>query len=112
MTTLDDLESVLTYPTLNPSFVPVQKDSNTIHIRAGPWSGPVLTIQDVDEDNAVATLIEEIDGDTHVRDVVAAFDDDQREEVLQALEALHAKNIIYDSGDSADPLQPHLPLKR
>lgn len=108
---LERLREMVQYPELHPAYVPVQVDSNTIHIRAGPWSGPIVTLRDDDEENEVASLIERIDGETPVEDIVAEFSEPQRPEVIAVIEALYEKRIIREAEPGPDDgLGPRLPL--
>jgi bacteriocin biosynthesis cyclodehydratase domain-containing protein len=109
----DEHDLSVTYPTFNPSLIPVQVDANTLHIRGGPWSGPILTIHDDEEDGSIARLVELIDGETHVDEILSAFESEQREEVHTALEGLEENQVIYDRAEHADDsLYPHLAMRR
>ncbi|MFC7081170.1 TOMM precursor leader peptide-binding protein [Halorussus caseinilyticus] len=100
------------YPEFNPSFVPVKVDDDTVHIRAGPWSGPIFTIRDVDEDESITHLVDVVDGQTHIEDVFAEFEEDQRGEVAKILEGLYDQDILHDREEHADDESwPHLSLK-
>lgn len=100
------------YPKFNPSFVPVKVDENTIHIRSGPWSGPIFTIRDVDRDGSVTEMVDLLDGHHHVEDVLGAFEPDQREEIAQILRGLYDNNIVHDRGEhDGDSAWPHMSLQ-
>ncbi|MFC6951312.1 TOMM precursor leader peptide-binding protein [Halorubellus litoreus] len=101
----------VTYPAFNPTVVPAQVDENTLHVRAGPWSGPILTLRDADEDDGITALVDRIDGETHVEDVLEGFEGAEREEVLDALAALAENDVVYDASDDADPLHHHLAMR-
>lgn len=100
------------YPDFNPAFVPVRVDDDTLHIRAGPWSGPIFTIRDVEHDRELTRLVDLLDGQTHVEDVLAAFDEDQRPEVARVLEGLYDQDVLFDRGERADDRSwPYMELK-
>ncbi|WP_440990928.1 TOMM precursor leader peptide-binding protein [Haloarchaeobius baliensis] len=99
------------YPAFNPTVVPAQVDENTIHVRAGPWSGPIITVRDTDEDAAITRLVDRIDGETHVEELIEVFDEDAREEVLDALAQLAANDVVHDAGAVDDELHPHLAMR-
>lgn len=110
--TIESLKEAHEYPELNPAFVPVQVDEDTIHIRAGPWSGPIVTIRDVDEDSEVTKLIELLDGQTHIEDLFDSFEPDQQGEIAKILEGLYQKDILHDRDEHADDKSwPHMSLK-
>lgn len=98
-------------PVFNPQLVPIQLDENTIHIRAGPWTGPVYTITDIDEDDVITQLLSLIDGETAVDDIFASFDESQRGEVARVLLALAEKHAAYDAEAADGPMYSHLMLK-
>lgn len=109
---IEEFTDELEYPVFNPSLVPMQVDTNTIHIRAGPWSGPILTIQDTEHDDTITQLVELIDGETHVKQILHTFPDEQTDEVAQALDSLREKNVIYDRPEhEGDDVYPHLALQ-
>lgn len=97
--TLDELREAITYPQFNPALVPTKIDENTLHIRGGPWNGPVLTLTDHEEEDIISGLIDEIDGETHLDDVLSAFSHDEKGEVARALAELHEKEAIHDASD-------------
>lgn len=106
------LADELSHPELAPAFVPVRVDANTVHIRAGPWSGPIVTLRDDDEENEVARLIELLDGETHIEEIVESFAPEQRREVVGVIEALADKGIVRQSeAGSEAPLGPRVPLR-
>lgn len=101
----------LEYPAFNPAIVPVQVDADTIHLRTGPWTGPMLTLRDRDEESDVTKLLELLDGRTHVDDVLDAFEGEQRVEVAEVLLAFAEKTVVYDRTDGNDDRWPHLALR-
>lgn len=94
-----DVERRLTYPQLNPAFVVVRVDQQTLHIRAGPWTGPAVTITEVEADGDKAEqLFELFDGDTHVRDVLDKFPDDEAA-IVSLMDRLADRNVLYDASE-------------
>ncbi|WP_049972814.1 TOMM precursor leader peptide-binding protein [Haladaptatus cibarius] len=109
---IEEFTDELAYPVFNPALVPTQVDANTIHIRSGPWSGPIVTIEDTEHDDTIMRLVDLIDGETHVKEILHTFPDDQTDEVAQALDNLQEKNIIYDRPEhEGDEVYPHLALQ-
>ncbi|ELZ10814.1 hypothetical protein C479_08383 [Halovivax asiaticus JCM 14624] len=109
--TIEQVREELERPVFNPQLVPVMLDDNTIHVRAGPWSGPIYTISDIDEDDDIGALFDLIDGETHIDEIFAAFEADQRSEVADVLYALADSNAIYDADAVDGPMYSHLVLK-
>lgn len=108
----DDLRTELAYPVFNPAFVPVQIDPNTVNIRIGPWTGPVYTLRDADERGQLTTFVEQIDGETHVDDLIEIVPEDHREHVASLLSELHENDVIYDQSARDDETLSHLSLQR
>ena len=92
-------EAGLERPILNPAFVAVASGPNTLQIRAGPWSGRVMTIREDDEEDALETLFEKLDGEHALNEILAPYDDADREAILGLLQQLREKNVIYDAAD-------------
>lgn len=86
-------------PKLNPSFVAVQAGPNTYHIRAGPWTGPVLTIEETDEEEAIADLFDLLNGNNRLAEVFAAFDEEDHAAIAGLLEKMVDRNILYDGAE-------------
>ncbi|WP_323171288.1 TOMM precursor leader peptide-binding protein [Natrialba sp. PRR66] len=86
-------------PKLNPSFIAIQADQDTYHIRAGPWTGPVLTIKETDEEDAIEDLFELLDGEHTLEEIFAAFDEEDHAAIGSLLEQLADRNIIYDGAE-------------
>lgn len=97
--TPEQVKRHLSKPTLNPSFVAMRVDEHTFHIRAGPWTGPVLTIREIENEDALADLFELLDGTNSLEAVLARFDAEDRDDVLGILGNLAAKNVVYDGAD-------------
>lgn len=96
---MSDLMELVSYPIFNPALVPVLIDGDTLHIRGGPWTGPVLTLEDENGDNLLERLVTEIDGDTHIEDLLAQFNPDEQADIARALIGLTDKNAIHDASD-------------
>lgn len=93
------LRERLAYPVVNPAFVPAMVDPNTLHVRAGPWTGPALTVEESDEENALADLVSMLDGGTHLDEILTAFDEDDHPAILGLFERMMRKNVLYDAGE-------------
>lgn len=94
---LERLRRQVSVPQFNPSFVPTVFDENTVHIRAGPHTGPVVEISDQDETGTLVEVVEMIDGTHSVSDIVGAFDEAELEEICRFLEYLSERNVITDA---------------
>lgn len=93
------LRERLTHPVVNPSFVPVMVDEDTLHVRAGPWTGPALTVEESDEEGALAELFSMLDGETHIDEVLGAFDESDHDAILGLFERMMRKHVVYDAGE-------------
>lgn len=95
----DKLNDIISYPMLNPAFVAVQVDENSLHLRTGPWSGPIYTISDKDEENSITRLPELLDGETHVDRILEEFEKNQQQEIAEFLVNMVANNVILEAND-------------
>lgn len=86
-------------PVLNPAFVVVSPDPTTVEVRAGPWTGPVVTIQETEQDESIRTLFEELDGTNTTEEILSPYDQDDRETIRSLFDQLRNKNVIYDAAD-------------
>ncbi|UPW02054.1 TOMM precursor leader peptide-binding protein [Halorussus gelatinilyticus] len=93
------IERALSKPVLNPAFVATRTDENTIHVRAGPWTGPAMTIRETDDEEAVADLFALLDGTNPIGEILAQFDSADRDDLLELLDGLAQKNVVYDAAD-------------
>lgn len=93
------LKEELTKPEFNPSYVPIVLDENTIHVRAGPHGGTTLTVSDNDETATLKRVVSLIDGTNSFDDILARFDSEMHDEILDFFEYLSEKNVIRDAGD-------------
>lgn len=98
------------YPVLNPAFVPVEVDENTVQLRAGPWSGPMKTIRDRDGDGEVAELFAALDGRTHASEVLASVPESDQPAVASLLLELVDERIVYDREQHGTDIWPHLAI--
>lgn len=94
---IDDAIDKLSYPSLNPSFVPVLIDENTIHLRAGAWGGPIKTIRDPEESSDLKQLFNALDGRTHITELFNEFDREDQTDVAELLLQLYQDSIIYNN---------------
>jgi len=107
---VSDAVERLTYPRLNPSFIPVLLNEDTVHLRAGPWDGPVKTIRDPEKGGQLGSLFDALDGRTHVVDLLDAIAPEQQSDVAELLLELHDSAIIYDDQNRTETW-PHLSIK-
>lgn len=108
---VEHLVDELAYPAFNPAFVPVMVDADTVEIRVGPWTGSSYRIQDRDRDTIIVDLIDSIDGKTHVEELLAPFEVDERENFGRFLLDLADEGVIYDSGKPTTDNWAHLTLR-
>lgn len=110
--TLEALREAVEYPVFNPTMVPVQIDEDTLHIRGGPWNGPVLTLTDHEEEEVIVRIVDLIDGETHIDDILGSFRHENKGEVARALGELVDKGAIHDAAEyERDEHYHHTPLK-
>lgn len=92
-----------TYPTIDPTIVPVSVSPDKVHFRAGPWSGPVFTLEDEQREGKLADLVDMLDGTNSVPDVLDEFEGDEAT-VRHVLDRLQRKQIL-DSRTRPEPDQ-------
>ena len=88
------------YPRINPAFIPVKIDENTYHIRAGPWSGPAFTVSETDEDGVIEDLFRLLDGNHHIDDIFAKFDESNPDAILSLLDRMADRNVLFDGAET------------
>lgn len=89
-------------PKINPSFVPVEVSPNEVQFRAGPWSGPVVTLEDDGGDGQLAALVDRLDGSNTTAEVLSAFAPSKRETMREVVHGLRERNIVYESADGRE----------
>lgn len=85
-------------PELDPSFVPVIPDPDTVHVRAGPWTGSVTTLRDEDGDGVLGPLVEALDGTASVDDLAERLGVPPAV-VSAVVDELERKGFVYDARD-------------
>ncbi|MDY6819939.1 MAG: TOMM precursor leader peptide-binding protein [Halobacteriales archaeon] len=88
-------ESVRGYPRLNPTFVPVVTEE-AVHFRAGPWSGPIYTLESDTGTDQLVRLLELLDG-THPTTEIADRIGEPLTDLEAVLDQLHQNGIIVES---------------
>ncbi|NEU55569.1 TOMM precursor leader peptide-binding protein [Halorussus sp. MSC15.2] len=81
------------YPTIDPAIVPVRVTPDKVHFRAGPWSGPVFTLEDEQREAKLADLVGMLDGTNSVADILDEFEGDEAA-VRHVLDRLQRKQIL------------------
>jgi bacteriocin biosynthesis cyclodehydratase domain-containing protein len=94
---MSDLREELERPVLNPAFVVVKPDEHTLHVRAGPWSGPVVTVRETEGDESVEELFDMLDGEHDLAGILDRYDPDDQRAILGLFRTLREKNVIYDA---------------
>lgn len=100
---VERLKERLAVPAFNPAFVPVTISENTVHIRAGPHTGSVITITDEEGSNSLKSLVELIDGETPIEDILSEFDEDDQLQVLRLFEHLLDESVMFDASTTERP---------
>lgn len=86
------------HPELDPSFVPVVPNPDTVHVRAGPWTGPVTTLRDEDGDGVLGPVVESLDGTASVAELAERLG--VAPAVVSAVvDELERKGFVYDARD-------------
>jgi len=102
---IDELPSG--YPTINPAYVPVRANG-TVHIRAGPWNAPSLTVRN-EPTNGDEKLFDLLDGKHTLEEISERIGSD--EQVKAVFEKLGEKNVLYFlEEESAYPV-PRIPIR-
>lgn len=111
-TSLAALRETVPYPSFHPTMMPVRVDDDTLHVRGGVWNGPLIRMHDDDDEGVLGRLADRIDGETHVDDVVGAFPEQHRTEVVGVLAKLVENNAVFDRSRLDDePAYPHLAVR-
>jgi bacteriocin biosynthesis cyclodehydratase domain-containing protein len=106
------LQEEVQKPAFNPTVVPVQVDENTLHIRGGTWSSPILTLSSPDDQGVISELVERIDGETAVDTILKQYGEDDQAEIAKVLYRLHEIDAIYDRETlDRQPLYNHHAIK-
>jgi bacteriocin biosynthesis cyclodehydratase domain-containing protein len=87
---------------LDPTVVPVVVSADEVHLRAGPWAGPIVTLQDESRDGKLARVIEEFDAGASIADVVATVEGVEERAVRAVLAELDAKNLVFRADADTD----------
>ncbi|MFB6300415.1 MAG: TOMM precursor leader peptide-binding protein [Halobacteriales archaeon] len=106
------------YPRLNPAFVPVVTEE-AVHFRAGPWSGPIYTLESDGGTEQLIELLGLLDGTQSIAAIADALDEPQTD-LEEVVEQLRQNGIVVEttgtettkrSGDVAGYLRlaDHLP---
>ncbi|WP_135828824.1 TOMM precursor leader peptide-binding protein [Halorussus halobius] len=88
-------EALVAFPKIDPSLVPVRLSPDDVHFRAGPWSGTVFDLTDDDEDGMLADLVAMLDGTNAVEEILDAFDEADRRDVLEVIYVLQDEGLLY-----------------
>lgn len=86
-------------PVLNPAYVAVASDPNTVRITTGPWAGTVLTIQETESEESIERLFAKLDGEHTLESILEPYDAEDRNAILGLFEQLRNKNVIYDAAE-------------
>lgn len=95
-------DALVTYPRIDPSLVPVRLSPDDVHFRAGPWSGTVFDLSDDDGTGKLADLVAMLDGTNAVEEILDAFDEDDRRDVLEVVYVLQEEGIVYEGSGAVE----------
>lgn len=104
---LAELATRIGSPVWNPSYVPVRIDDSVTHIRAGPWGGPVFTLEEGSNNRSLISLL--LEENVTIVDVVEEYPEHERQQVIGLLEQLADHNVIYGA-DEATEYRPYKPI--
>lgn len=82
---------------MNPAYTCVAVNKNRLHIRAGPWSGPIYHIEDTDADGILGMIAEKLTGTFSVNELLDGFTNEQCEQILSVLNELRDENFVLDT---------------
>ncbi|WP_226022294.1 TOMM precursor leader peptide-binding protein [Halomicrobium salinisoli] len=89
------------YPAVSSVVTPVVLGPDEVHFRAGPWTGPQITVTDDDEDGILADLVAALDGSRSVEALLSDFEDHQTA-IVGLLAKLDGENLLVDAGRTRD----------
>lgn len=89
-------------PQIDPTIVPVRLGPDEVHFRAGPWSGPILTLSDEDREGKLAEVIAHLDGIQTLESILETFDDEDEPTIRHLIQKLAKQNILFDASETGD----------
>lgn len=88
-------------PAVSSVVTPIVLGPDEVHFRAGPWTGPQITVTDEDGDEILADLVRRLDGTRSVEELLSEFAD-HRNAVLGLLVKLESENLLVDASKTRD----------
>lgn len=96
---------------IDPTIVPVIVDKDEVHLRAGPWAGPIVTIQDESHDGTLAATIKMFDSGASIIDVLETVENIEESDVRKILAKLYSKNLLRKIDGNIEREPSPLPLR-
>lgn len=97
-----EADELVSRPKINPSFVPVEVTPNKVHFRAGPWSGPVFTLEDEDGSGQLSALVERLDGTETTAEILSEAAPSSRDSIRSVIRSLQERRIVYDAAETGE----------
>lgn len=98
-------------PQIEPTIAPVMLSPDEVHFRAGPWSGPRLTLSDEEREGKLADLIDQFDGTQTLETIFERFDDEDEPTIRHVVRELANQDILTDGTKTAStPATDRSPL--
>lgn len=92
-----------------PPYLPVTISADRIQFRTGPWSGPVVTLEDDDGEGLLGELPGLLDGRRTFADLLERFDADHRDELRSAITRLYDDGVVVEvPGHDRDRIDGYL----
>lgn len=95
------------YPAIHPAYVPV-RNNDVVYVRAGPWSGPVVTIRN-EPSSDDEKLFDLLDGKHTYADIVDRIG--RPEAVENTLRKLGRQNVLYFLEEESNYPVTRIPLQ-
>lgn len=95
-------------PVVNPAYIPVRVD-DVVYLRAGPWSGPALTVYNEPASEDVK-LFDLLNGDYTLTDIYNLLED--KKQVRDVLHRLGRQNLVYFLEEESKHPIPRIPMER
>ncbi len=95
------------YPVVNPVYIPIRQDK-MVYLRAGPWSGPAITIREEPRSGDIY-MFDIMDGNHTTNQIIDIIK--EKDNILNIFDKLVKNNIIYFLEEGDTSLRPKLPIQ-
>jgi len=96
---------------LDPTVTPVVASADKVHLRAGPWAGPIITLEDESRSGTLAPIVEQFDSGASIADIRETVDGTEEEAVRQIAAELDSKNLLRRADEGTEQDRSPLPLR-